>query len=183
MKRINVRITFLEEGFHLKRKQSTPILFIFTLAITLTIVYFNKNLAALDHTDFWIGTFLIYILATIQILIYGWKIGTKEARMDGMKGALISLPPGFDFVIKYITPSFLLIIFAAFVLSEDGLMNSFNKMSETYMLTKVSATLTAEDAINQAKVARGVFIGIISIFLFFLFLVNLSLKNRVEESK
>ncbi|MBP7283585.1 MAG: sodium-dependent transporter [Leptospiraceae bacterium] len=176
-------ITFLEEGFHLKRKQSTPILFIFTLAITLTIVYFNKNLAALDHTDFWIGTFLIYILATIQILIYGWKIGTKEARMDGMKGALISLPPGFDFVIKYITPSFLLIIFAAFVLSEDGLMNSFNKMSETYMLTKVSATLTAEDAINQAKVARGVFIGIISIFLFFLFLVNLSLKNRVEESK
>ena len=100
-----------------------------------------------------------------------------------MKGALISLPPGFDFIIKYITPAFLLIIFTAFVLSEDGLMNSFNRMSETYMLTKVSATLTAEDAINQAKVARGVFIGIISIFLFFLFLVNLSLKNRVEESK
>jgi len=173
-------ITFLEEGFHFKRKESIPILFAFTLSITLLIVYFNKNLAALDHTDFWIGTFLIYVLATIQILIYGWKIGTKEARLEGAKGALIPLPPGFDFIIKYITPAFLLIIFTAFVLSEDGLMNSFNRMSETYMLTKVSATLTTEDAINQAQVARGVFLGIISIFLFFVFLVNLSLKKNKE---
>jgi hypothetical protein len=53
-------------------------------------------------------------------------------------------------------------------------------MSETYMLTKVSATLTTEDAINQAQVARGVFLGIISIFLFFVFLVNLSLKKNKE---
>ncbi|HNK57800.1 MAG TPA: sodium-dependent transporter, partial [Leptospiraceae bacterium] len=151
-------ITFLEEGFHFTRRQSVPILFVFTLIITLPIVYFNKNLAALDHTDFWIGTFMIYILATIQILIYGWKIGTKEAREDGLKGALIGLPPGFDFIIKYITPTFLIIIFTAFVLSEDGLMNSFNKMSESYMLTKVSATFSAEDAINQARVARGVFV-------------------------
>ena len=173
-------ITFLEEGFHFKRKESIPILFVFTLSITLLIVYFNRNLATLDHTDFWIGTFLIYILATIQVLIYGWKIGTKEARIDGAKGALISLPPGFDFIIKYITPTFLIIIFTAFVFSEDGLMNSFNRMSETYMLTKVSATLTAEDAISQAKTARGVFIGIISIFLFFIFLVNLSLKRNEE---
>jgi NSS family neurotransmitter:Na+ symporter len=117
---------------------------------------------------------------SIQILIYGWKIGTKEARLEGAKGALIPLPPGFDFIIKYITPAFLLIIFTAFVLSEDGLMNSFNRMSETYMLTKVSATLTTEDAINQAQVARGVFLGIISIFLFFVFLVNLSLKKNKE---
>jgi hypothetical protein len=48
------------------------------------------------------------------------------------------------------------------------------------MLTKVSATLTAEDAVNQARTARGVFIGIISIFLFFIFLVNLSLKRNEE---
>ncbi|HNC55675.1 MAG TPA: hypothetical protein PLP33_09545 [Leptospiraceae bacterium] len=59
-------------------------------------------------------------------------------------------------------------------------MNSFNKMSESYMLTKVSATFSAEDAINQARVARGVFVGIISIFLFFVFLVNLSLRRKGE---
>ncbi|MCB1160268.1 MAG: sodium-dependent transporter, partial [Leptospiraceae bacterium] len=70
-------ISFLEEGFHLKRRYSVSYLFPFTLFFTLLIAYYNKGFIALDLTDFWIGTFLIYILATIQVILYGWKIGPQ----------------------------------------------------------------------------------------------------------
>jgi SNF family Na+-dependent transporter len=160
-------ISFLEEGFHLTRKKSTPLLFIFTFIISLLIVYFNEGLTALDHTDFWVGTFLIFVLSSIQILIYGWKIGTQEGRLEGEKGALLPLPKSFDFVIKYITPTFLILIFTSYLLDKDGLLGYINQMnpSETISIVK-------------AQIAKGVFIGIILIYVFFYFLVHLSLRGE-----
>ena len=160
-------ITFLEEGFKLKRKTSSPILFAFTFCISLFIVYFNEELTALDHTDFWVGTFLIFILSSIQIIIYGWKIGTEEGRRNALQGALISLPKSFDFVIKYITPSFLITIFLAFLIDESGFRSYIKIMTD--------------GTSNKSYIAKLVFFGIIGIYLFLYFLVNLSLKQKKEK--
>lgn len=156
-------ISFLEEGFHLKRKSSSSILFLFTFTITLFIVYFNKDLTALDHTDFWVGTFLIYILSTIQILIYGWKLGPKKGQEEGEVGSLIKLPFGFNFTIKYITPVFLISIFIAYLVDKDGFQSYIRFMT---------------DGTDKSKIAVSVFVGIISIYFLIYFLVDKSLKKE-----
>ncbi|MCB1178369.1 MAG: sodium-dependent transporter, partial [Leptospiraceae bacterium] len=102
-------ISFLEETFHMKRRNSVFTLFAFTFLLTMGILYLNFDSTALDYTDFWVGTIFIYILATIQVIIYGWVIGPDRARKEAEKGALITLPKSFDFLIKYITPAFLII--------------------------------------------------------------------------
>jgi len=75
------------------------------------VVWFTKDLAALDAMDFWVGSFGIFVLATIQTLLYGWVLGPKRGREELERGALLPIPRIFDFVIRYVSPVFLLTVF------------------------------------------------------------------------
>ncbi|MEM7182023.1 MAG: sodium-dependent transporter [Spirochaetota bacterium] len=169
-------ISFLEEGFGLVRKASVSVLLPFTLATTMLIAYFNKDFLALDLTDFWIGTFLIYILATLQTLIYGWKIGPEAGRKHSEAGALLPLPKFFDFIIKYITPLFLLVIFAVF--AYQSLPGYFEKMNPELMQAQALANnKSVEEAKQKAEIARGVFLALLVGIVFFYNVVHFGLKN------
>jgi SNF family Na+-dependent transporter len=105
-------IAFLEEAIDIDRRHSVTILGIITAIGCSFVVYFSKDLKALDTIDFWVGTFLIFVLATIQIIIFGWIIGIKKGLAMANQGALFNVPPIYGFIMKYVTPTFLVIIFA-----------------------------------------------------------------------
>lgn len=175
-------ITFLEEGFGFKRRKSVPVLFFVTFCLTLLIVYFNKDFTALDQTDFWVGTFLIYVLATFQVIIYGWVIGVEKGYESGHEGSLLKLPKIFNFVVKFITPTFLICIFVFFLFQNAP--DYIRKMNVSSMVEEAIQTgKSVVDAENKAKVALGVFLSIFGIFIFTYFLVDRSLRNihRKEE--
>ena len=109
-------IAFLEEALTLNRRQSVAILGIITSMGTMFVVYFSESLKALDTLDFWVGTFLIYVLATFQIILFGWVWGTKNGLKEADEGAAISIPAFFGVVMKWITPIFLLVVFVLFIL-------------------------------------------------------------------
>ena len=105
-------IAFLEEALDIDRHKSVTILGVITALGCSFVVYFSKDLKALDTFDFWVGTFLIFVLATIQIIIFGWVIGIKKGLAMANEGALFHVPPIYGFIMKYVTPAFLLCIFA-----------------------------------------------------------------------
>tara|TARA_B100000900_G_scaffold396927_1_gene396716 strand:+ start:3529 stop:5256 length:1728 start_codon:yes stop_codon:yes gene_type:complete len=105
-------IAFLEESMDIDRKKSVSVLGIITALGSGFVVYFSKDLKALDTIDFWVGTFLIFILATIQIIIFGWVIGINQGLRMANQGALFKVPNIYGIIMKYVTPAFLLIIFA-----------------------------------------------------------------------
>jgi neurotransmitter:Na+ symporter, NSS family len=175
-------INFLEEGFHFKRKNSITLLSSITFILTMGIIYFNHDFTALDVTDFWVGTMLIYILATIQVLIYGWKIGPARARLESEKGAILILPKFFDFIIKYITPSFLLIILAVFI--KQSFFEYYNKMNPYYW--EENASLLGVDlvsSVEKARISLGVFVILIIIFILTYIMVNFSIKKNKGVTK
>ena len=51
------------------------------------VLYFSKGMLALDTCDFWVGTFLIFILALVQSLIYGWAFGIENGEREAPIGA------------------------------------------------------------------------------------------------
>ena len=108
-------IAFLEEGLGLNRKQSVSLLGLLTAMGCLFIVYFSKGLKALDTVDFWVGTFLIFVLATVLIIVFGWVMGLKKGWAEAHKGASLRIPGFFKFVIKYLCPLYLLTIFGFWV--------------------------------------------------------------------
>ena len=104
-------IAFFEEGLGLDRRGSVSLLGFITLMGTSLVVWFTKDLAALDAMDFWVGSFCIFVLATIQTLLYGWVLGPKRGREELERGGLLPIPRVFDFAIRYISPVFLLTVF------------------------------------------------------------------------
>jgi SNF family Na+-dependent transporter len=136
----------------------------------------------LDVTDFWVGTILIYILATIQVLIYGWKIGPERARLESEKGAILILPKFFDFIIKYITPSFLLVILIVFI--KQSFFEYYNKMNPYYW--EENAKLLGVDlvsSVEKARISLGVFVVLIIIFILTYLMVNFSIKKNKGVTK
>ena len=108
-------IAFLEEALDLNRKQSIGILGIITGFGAGFVLYFSKDVKALDHLDFWVGTFSLFVLATIEIIIFAWIYGVDRGVEEANRGAIIKIPNFFKVVMKYICPTFLLVIFVMWV--------------------------------------------------------------------
>lgn len=111
-------IAFVEEALNVGRRASVTILGLLTTFGTGFVLYFTGDLKALDTLDFWVGTFLIFVLATIQIIVFGWKWGIDKGFAELHQGAAIRVPWIFRPIIKWICPAFLLFIFAMWLLKE-----------------------------------------------------------------
>jgi SNF family Na+-dependent transporter len=104
-------IAFLEEGFGLNRRASVVLLGLLTALGALVVTYFSKGLIALDTMDFWVAQFSIFVMATVLVIIFGWVIGADRGTRLAQDGAQLNVPKVFPFVIKYVSPAYLLIIF------------------------------------------------------------------------
>jgi SNF family Na+-dependent transporter len=111
-------IAFLEEGFGLKRHASATVLALISALGVAFVMYFSKNLVALDTFDFWVGNVLIFILAMFQAFLYGWVFGIERGEAEAHKGAHIRIPRFVQWVLKYVVPVYLLVIFGAFCWSK-----------------------------------------------------------------
>lgn len=107
-------IAFLEEGFGLKRHASAALLGLLAALGALFVVYFSKGLVALDMMDFWVGTVFIFLLALFQSILYGWIFGIQRGEEEAHRGANLRIPRFVQYMLKYVVPVYLGIIFILF---------------------------------------------------------------------
>jgi hypothetical protein len=80
------------------------------------VVFFSKDLKALDTMDFWVGTVFLFVMATILIIYFGWGLGIERGWEEAHDGAEMRIPGAYKFIMKYLSPLYLLGIFALFLL-------------------------------------------------------------------
>jgi len=102
-------IAFVDDEFHLGRKRSVILTAAFCF-VACHFVIIGLRHGVLDELDFWSGTFFLVVLGTIEAVIFGWVFGIDRAWAEIHHGADIKLPFIFRIVIKYVTPTFLLIL-------------------------------------------------------------------------
>jgi SNF family Na+-dependent transporter len=105
---------FLQEALNISRKKAVASLSLVAVLGSLWVIYFSKDLVALETMDFWVGTFAVFILATVQIICFGWVMGVDRGLAEAHAGARIRIPQIFRFIIKYVAPAYLLIVFVGF---------------------------------------------------------------------
>jgi NSS family neurotransmitter:Na+ symporter len=113
-------IALLEEGLGLGRRASVAMLGFITTCGTAFIVYFSKDALALDTFDFWVGSVCIYILATIEVILFAWVLGIEKGYKELQRGAAIRIPKVFMYIIRYVSPVFLLVVFAIWLYQTAG---------------------------------------------------------------
>ena len=104
-------IAFLEEGLDLSRQAAVTLLGFITAIGALFVSLMSHGLTVLDHMDFWTGNFCIYLLATIEVIFFAHIMGLDRGLKELASGAEMKLPKILPFILKFITPLFLIIIF------------------------------------------------------------------------
>ncbi len=123
-------IAFLEEGLNIGRKASVTLLGFITFIGASFILYFSQDLTALDTVDFWIGNVFIFILATIEVILFAWIFGIDKGYKEAMRGAELKIPKIWKFILKYVSPTYLLIIFALWCIDENNLPKYIKTLRE-----------------------------------------------------
>ena len=102
-------IAFLEDEFNVSRRKAACIFGIIAFLLCQPVIFFlSKGL--IGELDFWAGTFCMVLFATVEAIIFAWIFGIDKAWDEMHHGAMMRIPKIYKFIIKYITPVFLLTI-------------------------------------------------------------------------
>lgn len=113
-------IAFLEESLGVGRRASVTLLGLITGLGSLFVIYFSKDTKVLAFLDDTIGTITIVVLAAVQTILFGWVFGAKRGVKIAAEGAEMRLPRFFPFVIRYVTPTYLLIMLGMWCYTDLG---------------------------------------------------------------
>jgi SNF family Na+-dependent transporter len=105
---------FFEEALGLSHRGATLLVAALCVGGNLFVLWFSKGLVALDTLDFWVGTFMIFVVAGTQIICFAWVFGVDRGLEEAHAGARMRIPRIFRFIIRYVSPLYLIVIFAGF---------------------------------------------------------------------
>ena len=125
---------------------------------------------------------MLFIQATILVIIFGWGIGIKKGWELAHQGAEMRIPNVFKVIIKYVTPAFLLTIFGMFLLQNVfGWNYSFSdaQFNPTgYVRDLIGSEDSPANMVSRLSVA-----WIIIMTIFSLILVHLAGKNWAKRKQ
>jgi len=110
-------IAFLEDEFNISRKKAVGIFGSVAFILCHFPIFMLKN-GVVDELDFWGGTFFLVVFATIEVILFAWVFGIDNAWDEMHTGANLRVPKIYKFIIKYITPVFLLVIISVWMWQE-----------------------------------------------------------------
>jgi SNF family Na+-dependent transporter len=152
-------IAFLEEGLGLGRHSAVTLLGFITATGALFVSLMSDGLTVLDHMDFWTANFCIFLLATIEVIFFAWVMGLDRGLKELAHGAEIRLPRALPFILKYVTPSFLIVIFGSWLSKEIFSNGPYVK------------------ALREEPIVQLTLGFIIGIYLFFAILVHIAVQR------
>lgn len=105
-------ISFLKDELKLSHAKAVTIVGILYFVLAHGPVLFISR-GVLDEIDYWAGTFFLVVLAIIETIIFIWGLSPLNAWKEMHYGAEINIPKFYLFIMKYITPLYISIIFIA----------------------------------------------------------------------
>lgn len=194
---------FMKDEFGWSKKRGAWSFGLLALIMGLPTVLFYQQ-GVFDEYDYWGGTVSLVLFALLESILFSWVFGIHKGWREITMGADINVPRIYKFIIKYITPLLLIMVFiAALVTPEDNdwtanLSNLWNgeawvldnhsiikKLSHYELKEMLRETVTIEekkkieDKLFYSNFAR---ILLLSLFLFISSLVYYASRKRQLNS-
>ncbi len=109
---------FLTESLGITRRKATVLLLGLALPGVMWVMWFSKDLTALDTLDFWVGTTLIFVMGALQLFVFAWYFGVDRGIAEANSGSDLQIPRWFRWVFRYVAPGFLIIVFVGFCVQQ-----------------------------------------------------------------
>lgn len=102
-------VAFLQDEFQWSRRKAVTVMGLIWFICAQPVIFFLKH-GFLDEMDFWLGTFGVVAFAFLEVIVFVWIFGADRAWEEINLGADIKIPRFFYYVIKYVTPFYLLVL-------------------------------------------------------------------------
>jgi SNF family Na+-dependent transporter len=112
-------IGFMRDEFNWNQNKGAYSFGLLTLVMGLPCVLFYQQGVFAEY-DYWAGTISLVIFATAEIILFSWIMGVDKGWKEINLGADIKLPIVFKFVLRYITPLFLILVFIGAVITPEN---------------------------------------------------------------
>jgi SNF family Na+-dependent transporter len=110
-------IAFLEDEFDITRRKAVRIFGIVCFILIQPTIFFLGR-GVVKELDFWGGTFCLVVFATVETILFGWVLGIEKAWEEIHRGSQMRVPKIYKFIIKYITPLFLITVLISWFFQE-----------------------------------------------------------------
>jgi len=107
-------LAFLQDEFRWSREKSALAFGIMLLPLSLPVAMMHSS-SFFEEFDFWAGTFCLVVMAVGEAVLFTWVFGVDRGWAEMMRGADLKVPRLFYWIMKYITPTFLIVILTASV--------------------------------------------------------------------
>ena len=92
-------------------------LIVLTLGLP-TVLFFNQGV--FDEYDYWAGTVSLVVFAMAEVILFSWIFGLDKGWKELNEGADIRVPYIYRYIIKYVTPVMLIVVFLGALLTPEG---------------------------------------------------------------
>lgn len=136
-------LAFFQESLGWNRKQATTLMVGICVFGSFLVMYFSAGGRFRTAIDDWVGTFLIFILAMVQIICFSWVHGIDRGWKELHEGAHVRIPRVYKFVMKWVAPLYLLTVFFFFCKNNLGgwIRNAANDPLQQGGLALIGGTL------------------------------------------
>ncbi len=110
-------IAFMEDEFNITRKKAVGIFAAAAFVLCQPAIFWLGR-GVVNELDFWGGTFCLVLFGTVEAILFAWVFGIDKAWEEIHHGADLRVPRVYKFIIKYVTPLFLLVVLGAWFIQE-----------------------------------------------------------------
>lgn len=101
---------FMQDEFNWKREKAAWSFGLIILLLGMpTVLFFTYGV--FDEYDYWAGTVSLVVFALLESILFAWVFGMDKGWAEITAGSDISVPRVYKFIIKFITPLLLLLVF------------------------------------------------------------------------
>jgi neurotransmitter:Na+ symporter, NSS family len=107
-------LAFFQEALGWTRRSANLLMVAVCLVGSFLVIYYSRGGIFWSTIDDWVGTLLLFVLAMVQIICFSWVFGIERGWREAHVGAHIRIPGFYKFIMQYLAPLYLIVVFVAF---------------------------------------------------------------------
>jgi hypothetical protein len=171
---------FLRDEFGWKREHAAWVFGGLTLLLGAPTVFFFQY-GVFDEYDYWAGSVSLVVFAMLEVILFAWVFGMDNAWAEITRNADIRVPIIYKYIIKYITPVILIVVFLGSLSGDTGILAKIaNKDIYVEIARATDPTKIAELEKKRLFVNASRWL-LVAVFALIAYLVWLADRKRKRE--
>lgn len=112
-------LSFMQDELGMSRSRSVIVLGILVFVCVQPVIFFLGH-GFLNEMDYWAGTFGLVFFGAVEIVFFAWIFRMERVWEEIHEGAAIRVPRVFFYIMKYVTPLYLIVLLVAWF-SQSGI--------------------------------------------------------------